>query len=68
MDGFKVCKKLKSNKNLSDIPVVFVTALGAKENRIKALECGGEGFLSKPIHQENLREMLKKYSITNMDS
>ena len=51
MDGFEVCKKLKSNKILSDIPVVFVTALGAKKDRIKALNCGGEGFLSKPIDE-----------------
>jgi len=63
MDGFEVCKKLKSNKILSDIPVVFVTALGAKKDRIKALNCGGEGFLSKPIDESELtaqiRAMLK---------
>ena len=45
MDGFEVCKRLKEDKNLCDIPVIFVTALkGDKESRIKALECGGEGF------------------------
>ena len=54
MDGFEVCKKLKANKKLSDIPVVFVTALGAKKDRIKALNCGGEGFLSKPIDESEL--------------
>jgi PAS domain S-box-containing protein len=55
MDGFEVCKKLKADKNLCDIPVVFVTALkGDKESRIKALESGGEGFLAKPIDESEL--------------
>ena len=38
MDGFEVCKILKGDKNLSNIPVVFVTAIkGDKESRIRAL-------------------------------
>jgi len=55
MDGYEVCKKLKSNKNLRDIPVIFVTAIkGDKESRIKALECGAEAFLAKPIDESEL--------------
>ena len=38
MDGFEVCQKLKADKILSDIPVVFVTALkGDKESRIRGM-------------------------------
>jgi PAS domain S-box-containing protein len=63
MDGFEVCEKLKASKKLKDIPVVFVTAMSAKESRIKALEKGGEGFLTKPIDESELtaqiRAMLK---------
>jgi PAS domain S-box-containing protein len=55
MDGYEVCQKLKANDLLSDIPVVFVTAIkGDKESRIRALECGAEGFLAKPIDQSEL--------------
>ena len=55
MDGFEVCKKLKTDKILRDIPVIFVTAIkGDKESRIKALECGAEGFLAKPIDESEL--------------
>ena len=55
MDGFEVCKKLKEDTNLIDIPVVFVTAIkGDKESRIKALECGAEAFLAKPIDESEL--------------
>ena len=55
MDGFEVCIRLKADKRLQDIPVVFITALkGDKENRIKALECGAEAFLTKPIDEADL--------------
>ncbi|MEI6695102.1 MAG: PAS domain S-box protein [Bacteroidota bacterium] len=55
MDGFEVCQRLKSDTILSDIPVVFVTALkGNKESRIRALEVGGEAFLAKPIDETEL--------------
>src|ERR1035437_8868143 len=55
MDGFEVCRKLKADKNLRDIPVVFVTAIkGDKASRIKALDCGAEAFLKKPIDESEL--------------
>jgi PAS domain S-box-containing protein len=64
MDGFEACKRLKANKNLVDVPIIFVTALKTdKDSRIKALEVGAEGFLSKPIDESELvaqlRTMLK---------
>ena len=64
MDGFEVCTLLKADKKLRDIPVVFVTAVkDDKENRIKALECGAEAFLAKPVDASELtaqiRAMLK---------
>jgi PAS domain S-box-containing protein len=60
MDGFDVCKKLKADKKQSDIPVVFITALkGDKENRIKALECGAEAFLTKPIDESELTAQIR---------
>ena len=55
MDGFEVCRLLKLDERVNDIPVVFLTALkGDKENRIKALEVGAEGFISKPIDEPEL--------------
>jgi PAS domain S-box-containing protein len=60
MDGFEVCRKLKSDSNLREIPVVFVTALkGDKESRIRALECGGEAFLTKPIDESELTAQIR---------
>lgn len=60
MDGFEVCRKLKANAELSDIPVVFVTAIkGDKEHRILALESGAEAFLAKPIEESELTAQVR---------
>lgn len=60
MDGFDVCKKLKAFKKTADIPVVFLTAIKIdKENRIKALEAGGDGFLSKPVDESELTAQIR---------
>jgi len=64
MDGFEVCRQLKSSPKLHDIPVIFLTALKTnKESRIRALELGAEGFLGKPVDEPELiaqiRAMLK---------
>ena len=55
MDGYEVCQRMKANQQLSNIPVVFVTAIkGDKESRIRALECGAEALLTKPLDQSEL--------------
>jgi PAS domain S-box-containing protein len=60
MDGFEVCKRLKTDKKLRDIPVVFVTALKSdKESRIRALESGAESFLAKPIDESELTAQIR---------
>ena len=60
MDGFEVCQKLKKDKDLGEIPVVFVTALkGDKESRIRALESGAEAFLAKPIDRYELTAQIQ---------
>ncbi len=60
MDGYEVCRRIKSDPVLSDIPVVFLTALtGGPEIRIRALEAGAEGFLSKPVNESELEAQIK---------
>jgi len=50
MDGFEVCRQLKADERLQEIPVVFVTAVRAdRASRARALEVGAEGFLSTPV-------------------
>jgi response regulator RpfG family c-di-GMP phosphodiesterase len=55
MDGYAVCRKLKLDERLQMIPVLFLTALRTdRASRIKALEVGAEGFLSKPFDEIEL--------------
>ena len=55
MDGFEACRRLKADERSASIPVVFLTALRAgRESRVKALESGAEGFLSKPLDDQEL--------------
>lgn len=55
MDGFEVCRRLKADSMLSEIPVVFVTAIkDDKESRITALDVGADAFLAKPIDESEL--------------
>ncbi len=55
MDGFEVCRQMKKDPRLSYIPVVFLTALkDDRQSRIRALEAGGEGFITKPFEEAEL--------------
>ena len=49
MDGFETCRRLKAQAETRHIPVVLVTALDGREDRIKGLEAGADDFLTKPI-------------------
>lgn len=49
MDGFETCRRLKADPNTNHIPVVLVTALDGREDRIKGLEAGADDFLTKPL-------------------
>jgi two-component system cell cycle response regulator len=49
MDGFEVCRQLKSNPNTHPIPVVMVTALDQPSDRVTGLEAGADDFLTKPV-------------------
>ncbi|MDD9335248.1 MULTISPECIES: PleD family two-component system response regulator [unclassified Candidatus Tisiphia] len=49
IDGFEICKRIKSNPYTIHIPVIMVTALSDTEDRIKGLEAGADEFLTKPI-------------------
>jgi two-component system, cell cycle response regulator len=49
MDGFEVCRQLKSNPGTHHIPVVMVTALDQPSDRVRGLEAGADDFLTKPV-------------------
>jgi two-component system cell cycle response regulator len=54
MDGFEVCRRLKSDPATSHIPVVMVTVLDHVSDRVRGLEAGADDFLTKPVNDLQL--------------
>src|SRR6185437_12069478 len=59
MDGFEVCRRLKSDPATSHIPVVMITALDDVSDRIRGLEVGADDFLTKPVNDLQLLTRVK---------
>src|SRR3954467_10445128 len=49
MDGFEVCRRIKSNPKTAHVPVVMVTALDQPSDRVAGLDAGADDFLTKPV-------------------
>ncbi len=49
IDGFETCRRIKSNVETADIPVVFMTALGSVEDKVSGFEAGGVDYITKPF-------------------
>lgn len=54
VDGYEVCRRLKSAEETRRLPVVMVTGLGALDDKIKGLDAGADDFLSKPVNAAEL--------------
>lgn len=49
MDGFEVCRRIKSNPKTHHVPVIMVTALDQPSDKVQGLESGADDFLTKPV-------------------
>jgi class 3 adenylate cyclase len=55
MDGYEVCRRLKANEKLKDIPVIFLSALSEPMDKVKAFGVGGVDYITKPFQFEEVR-------------
>ena len=55
MDGFEVCRRLRADHLLADVPVVMTTALDDKASRLEGIEAGADDFITKPIDRMEIR-------------
>jgi putative two-component system response regulator len=55
MDGFEVCRRLKSFAETQHIPIIFVTAMSETENEYRGFEVGGVDYITKPISPSTVR-------------
>jgi len=53
-DGFEVCRKLKSDTATADIPVIFLSALGETEDKVKGLHLGAVDYITKPFQSDEV--------------
>lgn len=59
LDGFSVCKELRQDPTLRDIPIVFLTARTEEADRLRGLEIGGDDYVVKPFSVRELVARLK---------
>ena len=75
MNGYEVCERLKADEHTRDIPIVFISALDATQDKVKAFAVGGMDYITKPFQIEEvlarvethlaLRKLQKKLQDTN---
>lgn len=54
MDGFELCQRLKQEESTASVPVIFVTSLDDKSEKVKGFEVGGVDYITKPIQPEEV--------------
>ncbi len=59
MDGYEACARIKHEPGGRTIPILMLTALTGTDDKIKALECGADDFLNKPINKDELRTRIR---------
>jgi diguanylate cyclase (GGDEF)-like protein len=61
-DGFTLCRKLRMHPELAHLPVIFLTALETQDARVKSFEVGGNDYLVKPIHPQELLARVRTHA------
>ena len=54
MDGYEVCRTLKSDSKNGDVPVIFISALDEADDKVRGFEAGGVDFITKPFQAEDV--------------
>jgi EAL domain-containing protein (putative c-di-GMP-specific phosphodiesterase class I)/DNA-binding response OmpR family regulator len=61
MDGFDAIKNIKQTDELSNIPILMITALDSKEDKVKAFKSGANDYLSKPFDMQELTLRVRSF-------
>jgi PAS domain S-box-containing protein len=54
MDGYEVCRRLKSNEHSRNVPVIFISAHGETAKKVEGFKAGGVDFITKPFEREEV--------------
>ena len=61
MNGYEVCQRLKSNPALSDVPVIFLSALNDVQDKVEAFRAGAVDYISKPFQFEEVQARVETH-------
>ncbi|MDM8521789.1 response regulator [Desulfococcaceae bacterium HSG8] len=61
MDGYEVCRQLKTNEQTCDIPVIFISALDETTDKVKGFNLGGVDYIVKPFQEEEVLARVKMH-------
>jgi two-component system sensor histidine kinase/response regulator len=61
MNGYEVCQRLKSTGTLSDVPIIFLSALNEIQDKVKAFRAGGVDYISKPFQIEEVHARVETH-------
>jgi two-component system, cell cycle response regulator len=59
MDGFEVCRRLRADPALGEVPIILLTALDDRADRLSGIEAGADDFVSKPFDRVELRARVR---------
>jgi PAS domain S-box-containing protein len=65
MDGFEVCRHLRTDPVLVEVPIIMITALDDQASRLRGLEAGADDFVSKPFDRTELRARVRAITRLN---
>lgn len=61
MDGFMACREMRRHEKLQEVPIILITSLNSPENMEKGFESGCSDYLTKPIRNGELIQMVNGY-------
>lgn len=65
MDGFEVCRHIRANPLLAEMPIIMITALDDQDSRLTGLKAGADEFISKPFNRLELRARIQTITQLN---
>jgi DNA-binding response OmpR family regulator len=66
IDGFEVCRRLKSNLKTANIPVVMLTALSQEDSQKRGRECGAVEYMKKPFDPDRLIATIRRHAASGI--
>lgn len=61
LNGYEVCRQLKADERLRDIPVLFISALSETEDKVRAFEAGGVDYINKPFQFDEVYARIRTH-------